>query len=213
LEDEVFPAPGNTRQGRALEFMLRVSANACKRKIGHGAGWRLANSEVIKLVCPRCKAKGQFRHHGHYYKNNTHHVKDLVVDDHVKIERLRCESCGCTHAVISFELVPWLSYSLRFILKVMDDWKRGVFSSIEKLCEAHLIAINTFYRLRKSFTAHIRLLLGACAPDQAVRDWLGQSINMTTVKLEGLCSGFLKAYGITLCQPRHSVKSKSTGFP
>ena len=51
----------------------------------------------------------------------------------VRIKRYRCISCRHTHALLSSCLVPYRSYSLRFILTVLYHYfcKRG---TVEQIC-------------------------------------------------------------------------------
>lgn len=210
---KIFPAPNKTRLCRVAEYMLRVSANACKQKSGDGVPWRLAKGEIIKLTCPCCKAKGHFKYHGHYYKNNTYLENGIVKDSKIPVERLRCVSCTTTHAVISYAGVPYFSYSLRFILNLLCRWTEGTYSSIESLCDVYLVSINTFYRLKKRFFRHIYLLLGASTPVNAARAWLTCSARSTTFELERTCKEFQRAFGITPFEPRRQNASKSANAP
>ena len=40
----------------------------------------------------------------------------------LRIPRIKCTSCGHTHAVLPEMLIPYSSYSLRFVLTVLRDY-------------------------------------------------------------------------------------------
>jgi hypothetical protein len=196
-----------------MEFMVRVFTKACKQKFGFGAGWRLDISVVLMLVCPTCNAKGCFKYHGFYTRYRVCHKDDHIKIESVKIERLRCKSCNTTHGVIPYDLVPWLSYSLPFILQVLSDRAHAAFNSIERLCEHHGLSTNTFYRLKRRFSRHIRLLLGATTEATAIKNWLASIIKASTEELDAISAQFLKCNGVTLCQPRRVSGSNCANAP
>jgi hypothetical protein len=193
--------------------MLRVFTKACKQKFGFGASWRLDDCEVVRLTCPICKALGRFKYHGSYIRYRVYHKGSDIKTEAVKIERLRCGSCNTTHGVIPYDLVPWLSYSLSFILQVLSDWAHARFNSIEGLCEHHQLSVNTFYRLKRRFSHHIRLLLGAVTEEIAIRSWLAGKIKASTEELDAICARFLMRNGVTLCQPRRLSRSDCANAP
>lgn len=77
----------------------------------------------------------------------------------VEIPRFRCASCGHTHAVLSAALVPYRSYSLRFILHVLLCYflRR---KTVAALCKAAGISPSTLYEWKKLFLRQKKLWLG-----------------------------------------------------
>lgn len=193
--------------------MLRVSEHACKRKDTDGLPWRLARCEVVRLICPVCKAKGLFVYHGYYLRNAICRIDGIIIDSKVPIERLRCKSCGTTHAVLSYAFIPYQSYTLRFYLNILSDKASNAFSSIEKLCLAYLMGINTYYRMKGCFANHLSLFLGASATTDEMQDWPKHSVSLTTCELEEICVGFHEAYGVTLLERRRKRTSRCTNAP
>lgn len=77
----------------------------------------------------------------------------------VTVQRYRCGSCGHTHALLSSALVPYSSYSLRFILSVLRAYFLRT-DTVAGICERVGIAISTLYRWKKLFLTHKQLWLG-----------------------------------------------------
>lgn len=77
----------------------------------------------------------------------------------VTVQRCRCGSCGHTHALLPATLVPYSSYSLRFILSVLRAYFLRT-DTVAGICERVGIAISTLYRWKKLFLTHKQLWLG-----------------------------------------------------
>ena len=69
--------------------------------------------------CPKCGAVGrlsQFRPYRRFMVSAEHGSRS---DTELIVPRFRCGSCGCTHALLPDSLIPFGSYSLRFVLTVL----------------------------------------------------------------------------------------------
>lgn len=78
------------------------------------------------------------------------------------VRRFRCSSCGHTHALLPSALVPYSSYSLRFILLVLRKHFLGR-ACVQSICEHAEISVSTFYRWKTLFLRHKALWLGVLA--------------------------------------------------
>ena len=56
-------------------------------------------------------------------------------------------------------LIPYSSYSLRFVLTVLEDYFLHV-HTVEQICETYQIAHSTLYVFRNLFLSHKQLILG-----------------------------------------------------
>lgn len=56
-------------------------------------------------------------------------------------------------------LIPYSSYSIRFVLTVLKDY--FFTHTVEKICEMYQIAHSTLYAFRDLFFSHKKLILGA----------------------------------------------------
>lgn len=119
----------------------------------------LADFSCPDASCPFCGAAGCMEPFDHYYRYFVELQSGTPVTYCVKIARYQCASCRHTHALLPTSLVPYRSYSLRFILHVL----RAYFLSLRPvaaLCEAANISPATLYEWKKAFLKQKGLFLG-----------------------------------------------------
>lgn len=110
-------------------------------------------------TCPVCHAKACLSPFGSYTRYLVEWKDSLPVPHEVTVQRYLCSSCGHTHALLSSALVPYSSYSLRFILLVLRDYFLGR-SCVQKICERAGISVSTLYRWKTLFLTHKSLWMG-----------------------------------------------------
>ena len=110
-------------------------------------------------VCPLCHAKTSMDFFASYKRYLVEFKDGKPITRTVTVQRCQCSSCGHTHALLPSALIPYSSYSLRFILKVLRAYFLKT-STVIRLCESAGIAVATLYRWKKWFFAHMQLLLG-----------------------------------------------------
>lgn len=110
-------------------------------------------------VCPVCHAKARLSPFASYTRYLVEWKDGLPVTHEVTVQRYLCSSCGHTHALLSSALVPYSSYSLRFILLVLRDYFLSNVC-VQTICERAGISVSTFYRWKALFLAHKALWLG-----------------------------------------------------
>ena len=97
-----------------------------------------------KHVCPICGAVGRFRLIQPYERYMISTCGSCRVETILSIRRFQCESCGHTHALLPDVLIPYGSYSLRFILTILSGYlKRSC--PIVDFCRHWNIAVSTLY--------------------------------------------------------------------
>lgn len=109
--------------------------------------------------CPHCKSTGNCVRHASYERGFVSFEQGKVVFRRLCILRVICSSCGRTHAILPDVIIPYGTYSLTFILKLMREYYWGPMT-IEQLCDRFLISISTFYRLKHTYRSHRLLWLG-----------------------------------------------------
>ena len=115
----------------------------------------------------------------------------LPVTHDVTVQRYQCSSCGHTHALLPSPLVPYSSYSLRFILLVLRDYFLHR-ACVRKICERAGISVSTFYRWKALFLAHKALWLGILENlDTSAEAFLD---SMNGAFLQGFCQKFLFSF-------------------
>ena len=68
----------------------------------------------------------------------------------LRVLRVKCTSCGHTHALLPEMLIPYSSYSLRFILTVLENYFLHI-HPVEVICETYQISHSTLYAFRSLF--------------------------------------------------------------
>jgi len=118
-----------------------------------------ASFRICDSACPHCGAKGCLSGFAHYDRYLIELRDNHPVVHEIQIKRYRCGSCGRTHALLSSSLVPYRSYSLRFLLLVLRCYflHKG---TVEQICSHFGISPTTLYRWKQLFEQQKRLWLG-----------------------------------------------------
>jgi len=184
--------------------MLRLFRSACKDlSVGNLDTLALGGSEcdLSKARCPSCRSPFLIGHSS--YRRNFTYIKDgIVIDATIDIRRLRCCSCGRTHALLPSAVIPHSPFSVRLVASIIIDYLEHSFSSIEELCVRYGIAVNTFYRIRRRFEHCVRLACGLMPHVVGARQAAGVLAGPCTVAADGLLSGFFRLTGTSFCQGR-----------
>lgn len=110
-------------------------------------------------ICPVCRAKSCLSPFASYTRYLVEWEKGSPVTHEVVVRRYQCSSCGHTHALLSSALIPYSSYSLRFILLVLRDYFLRT-ACVQELCERAGISVSSLYRWKDLFLTHKALWLG-----------------------------------------------------
>ena len=157
--------------------------------------------DLSKLICPTCKAKAVMVNHGHYQRHLVGIKDGQPKDNIIRVIRLRCLSCGTTHAFLPVSAIPYCGFSIRFIARMITDWTTR-FTSIEDLCQCYQISVNTFYRLKQRFLCCVRIAYGITSDGTcAVRMAYAITSSSLSVLSDMLQEYFLRT-GISFCQGR-----------
>lgn len=110
-------------------------------------------------ACPACGCHGRWAEHGWYERSLIDHIGGKTVYSKIKVRRVRCESCGHTHAILPDYIVPYCTYSLFFILRVLSEyfWK---LRTVEELCRYFNITPSMLYHWKKLFSMDKDIWLG-----------------------------------------------------
>ncbi len=109
--------------------------------------------------CPHCGTKGCLKEFGHYGRYLIELEAGKARVHPVEIKRYRCTSCRHTHALLSSCLVPYRSYSLRFMLTVLYSYF-GKQKTVEQISADFGIAASTLYEWKKLFLRQKDVWLG-----------------------------------------------------
>ena len=155
-------------------------------------------SNLLEQVCPYCNSKGQMILHDTYSRYMITIKGNRIESVLLRIPRVKCTSCGHTHAVLPEMLIPYSSYSLRFVLTVLKDYFLHV-HTVEQICETYQIAHSTLYVFRDLFLSHKRLILGV------LNDALKQAVDFIA-ELDGqFLFRFWKSFRFSFLQADHAA--------
>ena len=149
---------------RAYMLMIRKFTLLCKLNSIKDSDFRIFKNAQDSItisaeVCPTCGAKHLCSFHASYERDMIVIENNSAVCHNVSISRVICSSCGHTHALLPDILIPFGSYSLFFILKVLRSYYLHSYTS-EMLCSIYSISISTLYTWIHLLNKHKALWLG-----------------------------------------------------
>ena len=112
-----------------------------------------------KETCPYCGASHTCHSHASYDRNLIDFISGRPVYHTVCICRVICRSCGHTHAILPDLIIPYSTYGLFFILRVIAEYLIGRYT-VEQLCSRFDISHSMLYRWYSLFLSY-------------KQDWLG----------------------------------------
>ena len=198
-----FPLSKNTSQRKYPDIMIRIFNLFCKLneiKITDQEWFdkTFEKSSLLMQVCPYCNSKERMIPHDTYSRYMITIKGNRIESVLLRIPRVRCTSCGHTHAVLPEMLIPYSSYSLRFVLIVLKDYFLHV-HTVGQICEAYQIAHSTLYAFRVLFLSHKRLILGV------LNDALEQAVDFIA-ELDGqFLFRFWKSFRFSFLQADHTA--------
>ena len=154
--------------------------------------------------CPKCGAVGRFsriRPYRRYMISAEHGSRS---DTKLIIPRFRCDSCGSTHSLLPDPLIPFGSYSLRFILSVLLAYLNRS-TTVAAFCDRWQIAVSTLYGwihlFRSQYNAWCRIL------DRIL--WVTQKSLDSVFAFPAFPSDFLTRFGFSFLQGHRASPSVS----
>ncbi len=113
-------------------------------------------------VCPCCGARGRCAIHAYYDRHIIDYCGGKRTKASLCVLRLKCSSCGHTHAVLPDVIIPYDSYGLLFILQVLAEYFL-FHTPIERLCEKFGLSRVLFYKWLALWKSHKKEWLGLLA--------------------------------------------------
>ena len=114
------------------------------------------------LTCPYCGAEGTCISCHHPYHRYLVYLgpDNRPVSAVVKVPRVECTSCGHTHALLPCPVIPFGSYSLPFIFRILFLYFTHSMT-IEELCARGGFSHSTLYKWKQCFLSHKKMYLDA----------------------------------------------------
>ena len=189
--------------------MIREKAILCKLNRIKASDKELLDAATPSYdSCPACGALGCCKPHASYTRWLISIEHGVRVEDMLTIERVMCTSCGRTHALLCDVLIPYGSYSLRFILYVLRAYlnRKG---TVVALCGQFSIAVSTLYVWIDLFNEHANLWLSALERiSQVSHQVLDFFENIDTLPFS-----FFRRYGFSFLQNHRTTRSDRASKP
>lgn len=111
----------------------------------------ISKSNLSEQVCPYCNSTGRLIPHDSYSRYMVTLKNNRIETVILRIPRVKCTSCGHTHAFLPEMLIPYSSYGLRFVLTVLKDYFLHM-HTVEKICKIYQIAHSTLLEVERMYT-------------------------------------------------------------
>ena len=161
-------------------------------------------SDSSHFKCPVCKRRGDFKRIHPYCRYMITIADDSRKDVLVEVPRIQCPSCNHTHALLPDNLIPFGSYTIHFVLKVLSEYlKRSV--PVAVLCENYGISISTLYSWKKLLTYHHSILLGIMHAMES----LCEEILSDITDYDSLPEAFFSTFGFSFLQYHATFSCRS----
>lgn len=152
--------------------------------------------------CPKCGAIGCYQEIGSYERDMVSAHDGSRIDTRLTIRRFQCLSRRHTHALLPDVLIPYGSYSLRFILTVLLNYLKRT-DTVADLCHYWNIAISTLYDwihlFIDQYNSWCRVL------DRIL--WISRKAVGTIARFPAFPSEFFLRFGFSFLQGRMTTPS------
>ena len=122
----------------------------------------MSQFKVHQVCCPYCHSTGNCVIDGDYERNLIDFIRGKTVYTQVQVCRVKCTSCGETHAILPDFIIPYNQYSLFFILRALGEYLCRPLT-VSQLCERFAISESMLYRWKNLFCQQKVLWLGVIA--------------------------------------------------
>lgn len=144
--------------------MIRVVTLLCKLKNLEFSDEELfslfqSKKQISKDKCSSCKSDSNYSRHSSYTRMMITVINCKRVEIMVSIPRVRCH-CGRTHGLLPDFLIPYSSYSLKFIITVIKKYLNRS-CAVRELCDTWQISVSTLYSWIHLFRNHYNLWVDA----------------------------------------------------
>ena len=180
---------------RAFTLLCKLNSYKLSDKVLFDVS--MAHLDFIHQTCPCCGSTSNHKIYSAYDRCMITFENGARKDYTVTIPRIKC-NCGHTHAVLPDLLIPYGSYSLRFILLVLSEYLIKK-SSVEELCLKYQIVKSTLYAWCHLFLEHHNLLAGLLHSVEKLSvdtvSWISSYDSLTQV--------FYNRFKFSFLQPHH----------
>ncbi len=99
-------------------------------------------TDIHKNVCPCCHAKNKLIKYGKYNRNISFLIDNSIENYNVSVQRVICNSCNHTHALLPNFIVP---YKIMALFSIAQIVQKASISSAYKLAEIIKLSVQMIY--------------------------------------------------------------------
>jgi len=113
---------------------------------------KIDSINLDKYTCPNseCEAESQFVRHGYYERNNISIKNEEINYSKIKILRVKCKSCGKTHAILPGDIIPYKQFNYSSFLEILKSYFCNSKSGYE-LSKKFNVSFQTIYDFINTF--------------------------------------------------------------
>ena len=116
-------------------------------------------------TCPICNSTGNCHIHDYYRRSIIDFDAGQRTHSGLCVLRVFCDSCEHAHAVLPDAIIPYSSFSLLFVLRLLGQCFADL-GSVEQLWERFGASPNLFYKWLKLWNFHKQRWLGVLADSE-----------------------------------------------
>ena len=132
------------------------------------------NIDLNDCPCPSCTRKGSFRKITPYRRSMISVRDGRRTEVFVSVPRVICKACGHTQSILPDILIPFSSYSVRFVITVLTEYDSKVYT-VTGLCDKWQISVSTLYTWIHLFQEHAEdWFMSLSSVFRAIKDMLSQ---------------------------------------
>lgn len=122
------------------------------------------SSNLSKYDCPKCGAKASMTRHAYYERNVISIINAIMIYTILKILRVKCTSCGSTHAILPSDIIPYKQFDYLSFITILENYFYDAQSGYELSTKFNVSFqtiysfINTFLIFRESTFITLRIM-------------------------------------------------------
>lgn len=162
----------------------------------------LNTANFCHLECPNCHSHdlirwGYYERNVIFFSNNEFNIDSSII----KIQRIRCKSCGKTHALLPFGIIPYKQFTDEIISKILYELTND---TLENVSNKYLIDQSIIkkwcYQYNKFHSSRVNTLIKYHNSKSSLTKFLNQFINkLNYIKKYNLCFMQIKLGCLGIC--------------
>jgi ribosomal protein S27AE len=110
----------------------------------------IGSSNLSKYDCPKCGAKASMTRHAYYERNVISIINAVMIYTILKILRVKCTSCGSTHAILPSDIIPYKQFDYLSFMTILENYFSDAQSGYE-LSTKFNVSFQTIYSFINTF--------------------------------------------------------------